>query len=76
MLSAAKSLCGNVILSEAKYLCVRSCFVHFFLFVASKKKETQPKKEKPQSKRNLEFFTETLKSRCAPQSFDQKILLS
>ena len=57
MLSAAKSLCGNVILSEAKYLCVRSCFVHFFLFVASKKKETQPKKEKTPPKRNQEFFS-------------------
>ena len=47
----------NVILSVSEISrCVRICFVHFFLFAATKKKETQPKKEKTLPKRNLEFF--------------------
>ena len=43
----------HVTLSEGEISrCVRSCFVHFFLFAATKKKETQPKKEKTLPKRN------------------------
>ena len=61
MLSVAKSLCGNVILSEAKYLCVRSCFVHFFLFVATKKKETNKRKKKRCQNEIWNFSPETLK---------------
>ena len=62
MLSAAKSLCGNVILSEAKYLCVRSCvlFISFFLLRAKRKKRNQRKKKRRQNEiRN--FSPETLK---------------
>ena len=42
---------GGVILSVSEISsCVRICFVHFFLFAATKKKE------KTLPKRNLEFF--------------------